>query len=101
MNKKLAKIKYLPNKFEIIENGDHVLCAISGKPIRLEELNYPNLFFYQIQHIQRSLQVRLSENYLVNILFLLIFYTYLVYTLLHESFNHWKWWKRTCIVSCT
>ena len=30
MIKKLAKIKYLPNNFEIIENGDHVVCAVSG-----------------------------------------------------------------------
>tara|TARA_B100000780_G_scaffold261142_1_gene213378 strand:+ start:895 stop:1092 length:198 start_codon:yes stop_codon:yes gene_type:complete len=43
MNKKLAKIKYLANNFQVIENGDHVLCAISGKPIRLEELNYWNV----------------------------------------------------------
>tara|TARA_Y100000389_G_scaffold197299_1_gene231662 strand:+ start:476 stop:673 length:198 start_codon:yes stop_codon:yes gene_type:complete len=43
MNKKLAKIKYLANNFEIIENGDHVLCSISGKPIKLEELNYWNV----------------------------------------------------------
>tara|TARA_B100001094_G_C17462014_1_gene453246 strand:+ start:18 stop:215 length:198 start_codon:yes stop_codon:yes gene_type:complete len=43
MNKKLAKIKYLANNFHIIENGDHVLCAISGKTIRLEELNYWNV----------------------------------------------------------
>ena len=43
MNKKLAKIKYLANNFEVIENGDHVLCAISGKSIRLEELNYWNV----------------------------------------------------------
>ena len=43
MNKKLAKIKYLANNFEVIENGDHVLCVISGKPIRLEELNYWNV----------------------------------------------------------
>ena len=28
MNKKLAKIKYLPNNFEVIEEGDHVICAI-------------------------------------------------------------------------
>jgi len=27
MNKKLAKIKYLPNNFEVIEEGDHVICA--------------------------------------------------------------------------
>lgn len=43
MNKKLAKIKYLANNFEIIENGDHVLCAISGKVIKLEELTYWNV----------------------------------------------------------
>ena len=43
MNKKLAKIKYLPNNFEIIENGDHVICAISGKPIELEKLQYWNV----------------------------------------------------------
>jgi hypothetical protein len=43
MNKKLAKLKYLPNNFEIIENGDHVICAVSGKPIALEKLNYWNV----------------------------------------------------------
>jgi hypothetical protein len=43
MIKKLAKIKYLPNNFQIIEEGDHVVCAISGKNIRLEELNYWNV----------------------------------------------------------
>tara|TARA_B100000787_G_scaffold127978_1_gene97008 strand:+ start:4603 stop:4791 length:189 start_codon:yes stop_codon:yes gene_type:complete len=43
MNKKLAKIKYLPNNFEIIEQGDHVICAVSGKSINLEELNYWNV----------------------------------------------------------
>ena len=43
MFKKLAKIKYLPNNYEIIENGDHVICAISGKKISLNELNYWNV----------------------------------------------------------
>jgi hypothetical protein len=43
MNKKLAKIKYLPNDFKIIEDGDHVICAISGKIIHLNELNYWNV----------------------------------------------------------
>ena len=33
MKKKLAKLKYLPNNFEIIEPGDHVICAISGKKL--------------------------------------------------------------------
>ena len=43
MNKKLAKIKYLPNNFEIIKEGDHVICAVSGKVIKLDELNYWNV----------------------------------------------------------
>ena len=43
MFKKLAKIKYLPNNFKIIEQGDHVVCAVSGKPISLENLNYWNV----------------------------------------------------------
>jgi hypothetical protein len=43
MIKKLAKIKYLPNNFQIIQEGDYVICAVSGKNIRLEELNYWNV----------------------------------------------------------
>ena len=43
MIKKLAKLKYLPNNFEIIEQGDHVICAVSSKKIKLEELNYWNV----------------------------------------------------------
>ena len=40
MKNKLAKLKFLPNKFEIIGEGDYVICAISGKKILLENLNY-------------------------------------------------------------
>jgi hypothetical protein len=43
MLKKLAKLKYLPNNFEVIEQGDYVLCATSGKKISLENLNYWNV----------------------------------------------------------
>jgi hypothetical protein len=43
MIKKLAKIKYLPNNFQIIHEGDYVVCAVSGRNIRLEELNYWNV----------------------------------------------------------
>ncbi len=43
MFKKLAKIKYLPNNFEIIQDGDHVICAVSGKKIPLEKLTYWNV----------------------------------------------------------
>ena len=43
MSKKLAKLKYLPNNFQIVEQGDHVICAVSNKIIKLEELNYWNV----------------------------------------------------------
>ena len=43
MKNKLAKIKYLPNNFEIIEDGEHVICAISQKKILIENLNYWNV----------------------------------------------------------
>ena len=43
MKKKLAKIKYLANNFQIIEQGDYVVCAISGKEIDIENLTYWNV----------------------------------------------------------
>ena len=60
MYKKLAKIKYLPNNFEVIQNGDHVICAISGKKIPLEMLTYWNVdeqeayFSYEEASIKRE-----------------------------------------------
>ena len=43
MKNKLAKLKYLPNNFNVLEVGDHVICAISGKKIMLENLTYWNV----------------------------------------------------------
>tara|TARA_B100000676_G_C17581176_1_gene582128 strand:- start:333 stop:530 length:198 start_codon:yes stop_codon:yes gene_type:complete len=43
MINKLAKLKYLANNFEIVEDGDHVICAISQKKIPLENLTYWNV----------------------------------------------------------
>ena len=40
---KIARLKYLNNSFEIIENGTHVICAVSGKKIDLKNLNYWNV----------------------------------------------------------
>ena len=60
MKNKLAKLKYLPNNFKIIEEGNHVICAISGKKIFLEKLNYWNVdeqeayFSYQEASIKRE-----------------------------------------------
>ena len=40
MSKKKAKLNFKHNSFEVIEEGDYVLCAISGKKILLKNLNY-------------------------------------------------------------
>tara|TARA_Y100001935_G_C16996072_1_gene355846 strand:- start:352 stop:546 length:195 start_codon:yes stop_codon:yes gene_type:complete len=43
MKNKLAKIKYLPNNFEIIEDGTYVVCAVSGKKINIQDITYWNV----------------------------------------------------------
>ena len=43
MLNKLAKLKYLANNFEIIQEGDYVVCAISKKKIPLKNLTYWNV----------------------------------------------------------
>ena len=57
---KIARLKYLDNSFEIIENGSHVICAVSGKKIPLDNLNYWNVdtqepyFSYKEASIKRE-----------------------------------------------
>ena len=43
MIKKKAKLIFKHNYFEIVEEGDYVLCAISRKKIPLTNLNYWNV----------------------------------------------------------
>ncbi len=38
-----AKLHYMANGFRILSSGDHVLCAISGQKILLDELRYWNV----------------------------------------------------------
>jgi len=62
MNKKLAKIKYLPNNFEILEQGDHVICAISGKSIDLEYLNYWNVDLQEPYYSYKEAAIKKENN---------------------------------------
>ena len=61
MSKKLAKIKYLPNNFQIIEAGDHVICAVSGKIISLENLNYWNVKLQEAYFSYKEASQRLHD----------------------------------------
>mgnify|MGYP001166597483 FL=1 len=58
MLKKLAKLKYLPNNFEVIQAGDYVICAVSRKKIPLEKLNYWNVELQEpyFSHIEASIK---------------------------------------------
>ena len=60
MTKKKAKLVFKHNSFDIVEEGDHVFCAISGKKILLKDLNYWNVelqeayFSYKEAHKKRE-----------------------------------------------
>ena len=43
MNKNKAKLKFNPNGFEVVKEGDYVVCAVSGKNIPLNQLTYWNV----------------------------------------------------------
>ena len=58
MNGNKAKLKYSPNNFEVIDEGDYVVCAVSGKHIPLNQLTYLNVelqeaYFSPIEAYQR------------------------------------------------
>ena len=62
MKNKLAKLKYLPNKFEIIEPGDHVICAVSKQKIYLQNLNYWNVEFQEAYFSYKEAQLKREEK---------------------------------------
>ena len=39
-NGRLAKLRYLSGSIEVMNRGDHVLCAVSGQKIALDQLRY-------------------------------------------------------------
>ena len=43
MNGNKAKLKFNSSNYEIVESGDYVVCAVSGKNIPLRELTYWNV----------------------------------------------------------
>ncbi len=62
MKNKLAKLKYLPNKFEIIEPGDHVICAISKQKVYLQNLNYWNVELQEAYFSHKEAQLKREEE---------------------------------------
>tara|TARA_B100000965_G_C19001278_1_gene502515 strand:- start:336 stop:533 length:198 start_codon:yes stop_codon:yes gene_type:complete len=61
MNLNKAKIKFSPNNFEIIEEGDFVICAVSGKSIPLNKLTYWNVELQEAYFSPKEAQQRYEE----------------------------------------
>ena len=61
MNRNKAKLKFLPNNFEIIEEGDHVVCVVSGKNIPLNQLTYWNAELQEAYYSAKEAQQRYEE----------------------------------------
>ena len=61
MNRNKAKLKFLSNNFEIIEEGDHVVCVVSGKNIPLNQLTYWNAELQEAYYSPKEAQQRYEE----------------------------------------
>ena len=61
MNEILAQLRYEPNAFEILKNGDHVICAVSGKKIPLENLTYWNVELQEAYFSAKEAQIRYEK----------------------------------------
>ena len=71
MNKKKAKLHYKHNAFDILEEGNYVICAISGKEIPLAKLNYWNVelqeaYFSPIEATIRFKEIKKKVNFISN-----------------------------------
>ena len=56
-----AKLKFNANNFEIVENVDYVVCAVSGKNIPLNELTYWNVELQEPYFSPKEAQERYEE----------------------------------------
>ena len=62
MIEKKAKLIFKHNYFEIIEKGDYVLCAITGKKIYLQNLCYWNVDLQEAYFSPREVNERFKEK---------------------------------------
>ena len=62
MRKKKAKLVFKHNSFDIIEDGDYVLCAVSGKEIMLKNLNYWNVELQEAYYSPIEVNLKFKNN---------------------------------------
>ena len=62
MNVKKAKLKFGPNTFEIIEDGDYVECAVSGKKIPIKDLLYWNVELQEAYFSPKEVKIKYEKS---------------------------------------
>ena len=62
MNRTKAKLKFGPNTFEVIEKGDYVECAVSGKNIPLQNLEYWNVELQEAYYSYKEASEKRENN---------------------------------------
>ena len=61
MNKNKAKLKFNQNGFDVVEAGDYVVCAVSGKNIPLNQLPSWNVELQEAYYSPKEAQQRYEE----------------------------------------
>ena len=61
MNKKKAKLNFKHNSFDVLEEGDFVICAVSGKEIKLDSLNYWNVELQEAYFSPIEVNIRFQD----------------------------------------
>tara|TARA_B100000945_G_scaffold294802_1_gene271776 strand:+ start:8220 stop:8420 length:201 start_codon:yes stop_codon:yes gene_type:complete len=61
MNGNKAKLKFNNNSFEVVEKGDYVICAVSGKKIPLNTLCYWNVDLQEAYHSAKEAKERFIQ----------------------------------------
>ena len=61
MFKTKAKLKFKANSFDVLEPGDHVICAVSNKKIPLNNLNYWNIELQEAYYSPEEVKIRFDQ----------------------------------------
>lgn len=57
-----AKLKYKAGTFDIITNGDHVVCAVSKKKIPFQDLRYWNVELQEAYYSPIEVAQKFSDD---------------------------------------
>ena len=60
--RKKAKLIFKHNYFEIVDEGDYVLCAISGKKINIKNLSYWNVDLQEAYYSSKEANQRYNQQ---------------------------------------